>query len=221
MHRAASHNELFHPKYQYCSLSEPWAAYLHNRNDVFLPQEIEGIFCPELRCIFVKFHFDSISRRILVHSFPLVHLFFFFFLPSLNTPTVHLVLLFLDQICGSYSVMTRKEGDHIKKQLVLFLAELSTPQKRVHRVQMALNESVFMCWSRVWINVCLSRVRPIALFIITFIQLMQVNWIFITPRRYILLIESFEVLTVIHAMTKNFNMDSSLTSRQYIWWVVF
>ena len=77
----------------------------------------------------------------------------------------------MDQICGSYSFMTRKEGDHIEKQFVLFLAELSTLWKRIHKIQMALNESVFMCRSRGLINVYLSRVR-----LITFIQLMQINW---------------------------------------------
>ena len=83
------------------------------------------------------------QEEFFVHSFPLVHLFFFFFfffLPSLNTTKLFTQSYFLDQICGSYSVMTRKEGDHIKKQFVLFLAELSTLRKRTHRVQMALNE---------------------------------------------------------------------------------
>ena len=95
MHRAASHNELFHPKYQYCSLSEPRAPYLYDINDEFLPPEVEGILGPELGCIFVKFHFDSLSRGILCAFIAPCSLgLFFFFAKFKYNWTVHLILLF-------------------------------------------------------------------------------------------------------------------------------
>lgn len=88
---------------------------------------------------FVKFHFDSISRGIL---FALVVPCLSFFLAKFKYNwTVYLILLFWTK---SMAVIlswlgNRKEGDHIKKQFVLFLAELSTIQKKICRVQMALD----------------------------------------------------------------------------------
>lgn len=133
----------------------------------------------------IPFGFHLKRNSLCIHC-PLFTCSFFFFAKFKYNWTVHLILLFGPNL-WRLLCRDRKEGDHIKKQFVLFLAELSTMRNRIHRVQMALNESVFMCWSRGLINVCLARVRLIALFIITFIQLMQVNsHIHYTPQIHII-----------------------------------